>query len=121
MKNPSPYLKMRVLGAIDYAQGKTIRERIQKVSGIIFADEDGNHRKFTWRTISTWYYRYKNRGITGIQKNDRADKGKTRKITPEELMEAINQALPRARWNASSERSETGFSRRSSISHPWKS
>jgi putative transposase len=94
MKNPSPYLKMRVLGAIDYAQGKTIRERIQKVSGIIFADEDGNHRKFTWRTISTWYYRYKNRGITGIQKNDRADKGKTRKITPEELMEAINQALP---------------------------
>jgi hypothetical protein len=45
MKNPSSYLKMRVLGAIDYAEGKTIRERIQKVSELKFTDEDGNIRR----------------------------------------------------------------------------
>jgi len=94
MKNSSSYLKMRVLGAIDYAEGKTIRERIQKVSELKFTDEDGNIRQFTWRTISTWFYRYKNYGITGVQSTGRSDKGRTRKITPEELLEAVNQVLP---------------------------
>ena len=32
MKNSSPYLKMQVLGAIEFADGRTIRERIKKVS-----------------------------------------------------------------------------------------
>lgn len=32
MKHPSSYLKLKVLGAIDYAEGRTIRERIKKVS-----------------------------------------------------------------------------------------
>ena len=94
MKHSSPYLKMRVLGAIDYADGKTMQERIQKVSELKFTDEDGNIRQFTWRTISTWYYRYKNYGITGVQATKRSDKGKTRKVTPEQLLEAINQVLP---------------------------
>lgn len=90
----SSYLKMRVMGAIDYADGKTIKERIQKVSETTFTDEDGNPRKFTFRTISTWYYRYKSRGITGVNKSVRRDKGLPRKMTPEELLEAMNQILP---------------------------
>ncbi len=94
MKQPSPYLKMRILGAIDFAEGKTIKERIQNTAKCSFADEEGNQRIFTWKTISTWYYRYKNYGITGVETKNRSDKGKTRKITPEELLEAINQALP---------------------------
>ena len=94
MKNLSPYMKMRVLGAIDYARGKTIRERIQNVSEMTFIDEEGNKRNFTWRTISTWYYRYKSKGITGVEKKVRSDKGQARKITPEQLLEAINQILP---------------------------
>jgi transposase InsO family protein len=94
MKNSSAYLKMRVLGAIDYAKGKTLSERIQDVAQTQFIDEDGNSRKFTWRTIFTWYYRYKNYGITGMNKSSRSDKGSSRKTTPEELLEAINQALP---------------------------
>lgn len=94
MKNPSPYFKMKIMGAIDYATGKTIRKRIQEVAGQTFIDEDGNPRRFTWRTISTWYYRYKSHGITGVAKKDRSDKGTTRKITPEQLLEAINQVLP---------------------------
>jgi len=97
MKNPSAYLKMRVLGAIDTAEGKTRNQRIRNVAALTFTDEDGNRRQFTWRTIQTWYYRYKNHGITGIDTSTRSDKGTTRKITPEELLEAINQALPHFR------------------------
>ncbi len=94
MKWPSPYLKMRILGAVETVEGKTIQQRIQNVSKMIFIDEHGDGRRFTWRTISTWYYRYKNYGITGVTPKGRADKGKSRKISPEELMEAINQVKP---------------------------
>ncbi len=85
---------MRVLGAIDNADGKTMQERIQNTAKLIFIDEEGESRQFTWRTISTWYYRYKNHGITGVTSGSRADKGKTRKTSPEELLEAINQVQP---------------------------
>ena len=94
MKHPSPYLKMRVLGAIDTADGKTRDQRVRHVAGMTFTDEDGNARSFTWRTIQTWYYRYKNHGITGMLNQPRRDKGQHRKVTPEELLEAINAALP---------------------------
>jgi len=94
MKNPSPYLKMRVLGALDTAEGKTRGQRVRKVAEMQFPDEDGNPRTFTWRTIQTWYYRYKNYGITGMTTQPRRDKGQARKVTPEELLEAINAALP---------------------------
>jgi transposase InsO family protein len=92
MKKSSAYLKMRVLGAIDAAEGKTSQERICHVAKLIFTDEEGNPRQFTWRTISTWLYRYRNHGITGMTNQSRNDKGKPRKITPEELLEAINGA-----------------------------
>jgi len=94
MKRPSSYLKMRILGAIDSAEGGTIRQRIKNVSKMVFVDEEGHQRQFTWRTISTWFYRYKNYGITGVDARPRADKGKIRKITPEELLEVINQVKP---------------------------
>ena len=94
MKRPSSYLKIRVLGAIDFAEGKTLNEKIKNTSELTFTDEEGNPRQFTWRTISTWYYRYKKYGVTGVKENSRTDKGKTRKISPEELLEAINQVLP---------------------------
>jgi transposase InsO family protein len=97
MKYPSAYLKMRVLGAIDTAEGKTRNQRIKNVAALTFTDEDGNPRKFTWRTIQTWYYRYKNHGITGMTPRGRSDRGMPRKITPEELLEAVNQALPHFR------------------------
>lgn len=92
MKNPTSYLKMRVLGAIDYAEGKTIAQRIKNLATQTFTDEDGHQRQFTWRTISTWLYRYKSLGVTGIQSRQRKDKGVPRKITPEELLEALNTA-----------------------------
>lgn len=94
MKYPSAYLKMRVLGAVESAKGKTLEQRIKNTANMVFTDEDGNPRSFTWRTIATWYYRYKNYGVTGVDIKKRADKGKTRKISPEHLLEAINCVLP---------------------------
>jgi transposase InsO family protein len=94
MKHPSAYLRMRVLGAIDLAPGASIRDRIKNVSNAVFTDEHGINRKFTWRTISTWLYRFKLGGITCLQTSPRSDKGKARKVTPEQLLEAINQVLP---------------------------
>lgn len=85
---------MRVLGAIDNAGGKTIQDRIKNTAEITFTDEYGDDRNFTWRAISTWYYRYKKHGITGVTPGSRADKGKTRKVSSQELLEAINQVLP---------------------------
>jgi transposase InsO family protein len=85
---------MRVLGAIDVVEGKSREERIRNVAQMTFLDEEGNPYCFTWRTIQTWYYRYKKHGITGMTNDSRADKGATRKITPEEVLEAINAALP---------------------------
>ena len=54
MRNPSVYLKMRVLGAVDTAVGNTERERFKAVSQMTFTDENGYTRQFTWATISTW-------------------------------------------------------------------
>jgi putative transposase len=94
MKQPSVYLKMRVLGAIDTVQGRTRHERVLNVAAMTFLDEEGNPRQFTWRTIQTWFYRYKNHGITGMTNQPRKDKGHVRKVTPEELLEALNAAKP---------------------------
>jgi putative transposase len=92
MKQPSVYLKMRVLGAIDTVAGRTRQERVHNVAAMTFLDEEGNPRQFTWRTIQTWFYRYKNHGITGVTPQPRKDKGHVRKTTPEELLEALNTA-----------------------------
>jgi transposase InsO family protein len=91
MKRVSSYLKMRVLGAIESAPGPTNVARIRHVSEQAFLDEDGRRFQFTWRTIQTWYSRYKKDGTTTVLPMPRSDKGKTRKMTPEELLEAIEQ------------------------------
>ena len=104
MKQPSVYLKMRVLGAVDTVDGRTRHERIRHVAAMTFLDEEGNSRQFTWRTIQTWHYRYKNHGITAMTNQARKDKGQARKVTPEELLEAINAAKPHFRNHAANKR-----------------
>ena len=91
MRNPTAYLKMRVLGAIDMAAGNSIQSRIKAVSQMTFTDEDGQARQFTWRTIQTWYSRYQKHGVTVMENKARSDKGKSRKVTPEDLLEAIGK------------------------------
>src|SRR6266480_6343031 len=95
MRNPTPYLKMRVLGAIDMVPGNSIQARIRAVSQMTFTDEDGHPRQFTWRTIQTWYSRYQKHGVTVMENQPRSDKGKTRKVKPEDILEALRAALPK--------------------------
>ena len=95
MRNPTVYLKMRVLGAVDMAEGDTEQKRIQAVSQMTFTDEEGHPRQFTWRTISTWLCRYRKHGVTVMENKSRSDKGKTRKLKPEDIQEAIQAVLPK--------------------------
>lgn len=87
---------MRVLGAIDMAEGDSLRARTKAASALVFTDEDGQPRSFTWRTIETWLLRYKKHGSTALENTPRSDKTKTRKVTPEQLMEALRAVLPKA-------------------------
>ena len=95
MRNPTPYLKMRVLGAIDMAAGNSIQARIKAVSQMTFTDEEGHRRQFTWRTIQTWYSRYQKHGVTVMENKPRSDKGKVRKVALEDVLEAIRKVLPK--------------------------
>jgi len=97
MKRPSAYLKMKVLGAIEFAEGNTVRQRVKAVSEQSFEDEQGHPHRFTWRTISTWLYRYKTQGTTFLQPKKRSDKGLPRKVSSEHLLEAIEKVLPKFR------------------------
>ena len=92
MKRISNYLKMRVLGALEYAQGSSNEARYKAVSQIVFKDEEGIPHQFTWRTIQTWWYYYRRHGMSVPLQ--RADKGTVRKVAPEELLEAIEKVLP---------------------------
>jgi transposase InsO family protein len=102
MKRISVYLKMKVLGAIEFAEGASIAARIRAVAAQRFTDEEGAVFQFTWRTISTWLYVYKVHGLPGLETRPRSDKGKTRKVLPEALLEAIEKVLPQFRAQAKS-------------------
>lgn len=94
-KTPSFELRLSVLSAVDYAPGHSIRARIQAVSARTFTDtQTGSQYQFTWRTISTWLYRYKKHGITTLDNKTRSDKNHYRKIQLNELAEAINEVVP---------------------------
>ena len=94
-KRPPLELRLRILSAVDYADGDSIRERIKNVAQRTFYDEQTSGEYcFTWRTISTWVYRFKNNGITSIDNKIRSDKNAYRKVQPNELAEAIHEILP---------------------------
>lgn len=94
-RKPPLELRLRVLSAIDYAPGNSIQARIKSVSERTFVDQQsGCEYRFTWRTISTWLYRFKKHGITTLDNKTRADKNTYRKIAVNELAEAINAIIP---------------------------
>ena len=95
MSTPSLEVRLKVLAAVDYAQGSSIRARIKSVSEQSFTDtQTGQVWRFTWRTISTWLYRYKKHGIATLEKKHRSDKHHQRKVNINELAEAIHEVLP---------------------------
>lgn len=54
-RKPPLEIRLKVLSAIDYAPGDSIRERIKAVCEQTFRDQHtGIEYRFTWRTISTW-------------------------------------------------------------------
>lgn len=74
-------LKLRVLSAVDYAPGTSIRARIKHVAQRRFVDEQtGQTYQFTWRTISTWLYRFKKHSVISLDNKTRADKNAYRKV-----------------------------------------
>ena len=94
-KKPSLELRLQVLSAIDYAPGDSIQARIKSVSERIFIDKQTDCAyQFTWRTISTWLYRFKKHGITTLDNKTRSDKNSYRKVQVNELAEAINDIIP---------------------------
>lgn len=92
MQHVTEYVKLRVLAAIDLAEGKSIRERIRAVAQRPFVDEHGREHRFTWRTIETWRTRYNKHGLTVVCPKPRRDKGRFRKIEPEAVQEAVDEA-----------------------------
>jgi len=110
MKRVSNYLKMRVLGALEHAPGDSFNARYRAVSEMVFHDEDGQPRRFTWRTIQTWWYYYRRHGIT--ENPVRSDKGTHRKLSPEDVLAAIEMTLPSFHTTAS------GYGKRSGKNRP---
>lgn len=92
---PSLELRLRVLSAVEYAPGDSVRDRIKNVALRTFTDDLSSHSyQFTWRTIETWVYRYKKHGITTLDNKTRCDKNQYRKVQINELAEAINDIIP---------------------------
>lgn len=97
---PSIELRLSVLSAVEHAEGRTIRERIKNTAKRTFVDHNTQEQhQFTWRTISTWLYRYKKNGVISMDNKTRSDKNTFRKIQPNELAEAIREILPTLRRN----------------------
>ncbi len=94
-KRPSPELRLAVLCSIDHAEGKTNIARIRVIATREHTDPiTGNTHLFTWRTIQTWWSRYKKNGVTSIENKTREDKYKHRKVSSAQLAEAIGEVLP---------------------------
>jgi putative transposase len=97
---PSIELRLSILSAVEHAEGKNIRERIKNTAKRTFVDHNTQEQhQFTWRTISTWLYRYKKNGVISMDNKTRCDKNTFRKIQPNELAEAIKEILPTLRRN----------------------
>ena len=80
MKRVSNYLKMRVLGALEYAEGESNLARYQAVSAMTFTDENGKPLRFTWQNDPDLVHYYRRYGIT--EAPVRSDKGTARKVVP---------------------------------------
>ena len=94
-RKPPLALRLCVLNAIEQAPGKHIRERIKLVAAKTFDDVlSGQRYQFTWRTISTWVYRFKKHGVTTLENKPRSDKDCYRKVQVNQLAEAIHEVLP---------------------------
>src|SRR6185369_14474008 len=75
-------------------KGNLVRA-VDALGGVTTCTYDDHPRRFTWRTISTWLCRYRKHGVTVMETKSRADKGKTPKVKPEDILEAIQAVWPK--------------------------
>ena len=92
MKRVSPYLKMRVLGAIEYAPGASIIARIRHVAETPFTDENGVRFQFHVAHDPELVLPLQEGRITTMHPRTRSDRGVPRKMSVAEVAEAIEQA-----------------------------
>ena len=96
MRNPTPYLKMRVLGAIDMAEGNSHPGPHQG------RQPDDLHRRgrppapvHLAHHLRPGISRYQKHGVTVMENKPRSDKGKVRKVVLEDVLEAIRKVRPK--------------------------
>jgi transposase InsO family protein len=99
-RKPTFECRLKVLSAIDFAQGDCLQHRFKEVANRTFIDPiTGEQHQFTSRTIQTWYYRFKKYGMTTLDNKTRSDNRTYRKVQLNELAEAINDILPTLKPN----------------------
>lgn len=92
---PPLEIRLCVLSAVENAPGDNKRECIKIAAAQIFTDIlTGQRYQFTWRTISTWVYRFKKDGIGTLENKTRSDKDCYRKVQVNQLAEAIHEVYP---------------------------
>lgn len=92
---PPLELRLCVLSAVENASGCNKRECIKIAASQTFTDVlTGQNYIFTWRTISTWVYRFKKNGINTLENKTRSDKDCYRKVQVNQLAEAIHEVFP---------------------------
>ncbi|MEE4297865.1 MAG: helix-turn-helix domain-containing protein [Pseudomonadales bacterium] len=76
-----------VLGAVlsqDLKRGE-LRARLRQLAGQIWSDGGGAMRVVSWRTLETWYHRYRRDGFDGLLPRRRSDCGRTKVISAEQV------------------------------------
>ncbi|MFH1185800.1 MAG: DDE-type integrase/transposase/recombinase [Chloroflexota bacterium] len=64
---------------------------IAKIASQSIVLPDGTERRFSERTLWSWWSAYRKQGLTGLLPRERSDKGLPREITPELLAAAIEK------------------------------
>ncbi len=68
-----------------------ISARIAEIASQAVVLPDGTERRFTERTLWSWWSAYRKKGLKGLLPRERSDKGVPREITPEILAAAIEK------------------------------
>lgn len=82
--------KFSIISPVLNKQVKSTTEYFNEVASKPIEMPHLGMRKYSPKTLKSWLYDYRRYGLSGLFKNQRSDKGKSRKVT-EELSEKIKQ------------------------------
>src|SRR3972149_3435889 len=71
-----------------------ISARLREIASKTVDLPDGTERRFSERTLWSWWSAYRKKGLEGLLPQERSDKGVPREITPELLAAAIEKLWP---------------------------